>query len=91
MPATGSKWTCRVVSVTAERPHGIRYSLTLHVLDNTRLIGFDNAHGVKPLASHPKHAGESFPYDYRHRHVLDEGVLFGDLCVMAMLMDHSTF
>ena len=29
------------VDVTTERPHGIRYSLTLHAPDNTRLIGFD--------------------------------------------------
>jgi hypothetical protein len=33
------------------RPNGIRYSLTLHAPDNTRLIGFDNAHGVKPVGS----------------------------------------
>jgi hypothetical protein len=39
------------VTVTAEPPHGIRYSLTLHAPDNTRLIGFDNAHGVKPVGS----------------------------------------
>ncbi len=64
------------VPVTAERPHGIRYSLTLHAPDNTRLIGFDNAHGVKPAGSRFKHAGEKFPYDHRHRHALDEGVLY---------------
>ena len=39
------------VPVTADRPHGIRYSLTLHAPDNTRLIGFDNAHSVKPVGS----------------------------------------
>ena len=61
---------------TAERPHGIRYSLTLHAPDNTRLIGFDNAHGVKPVGSRFKHAGKRFPYDHRHRHALDEGVLY---------------
>jgi len=31
------------VGVTPERPHGIKYSLTLHAPDGTRLIGFDNA------------------------------------------------
>ena len=79
------------VSVTAERLHGIRYRLALHVSDNTRLIGFDNAHGVKPLGSHFKHAGKRFPYDHRHRHVLDEGVLFGDLMRHGYVMGHSTF
>ena len=64
------------VPVTAERPHGIRYSLTLHAPDNTRLIGFDNAHSVKPVGSRFKHAGKKFPYDHRHRHALDEGVLY---------------
>jgi hypothetical protein len=33
------------VAATPERPQGIRYSLTLHAPDSTRLIGFDNAHG----------------------------------------------
>jgi hypothetical protein len=64
------------VDVTAERPHGIRYSLTLHAPDNTRLIGFDNAHSVKPVGSRFKHAGKKFPYDHRHRHALDDGVLY---------------
>jgi outer membrane receptor for Fe3+-dicitrate len=64
------------VHVTNERPQGIRYSLTLHAPDNTRLIGFDNAHSVKPVGSRFKHAGKRFPYDHRHRHALDEGVLY---------------
>ena len=64
------------VPVTAKRPHGIRYSLTLHAPDNTRLLGFDNAHGVKPVGSRFKHAVKRFPYDHRHRHALDQGVLY---------------
>jgi hypothetical protein len=64
------------VDVTTERPHGIKYSLTLHAPDNTRLIGFDNAHSVKPSGSRFKHAGKRFPYDHRHRHATDEGVLY---------------
>ena len=64
------------VDVTTERPHGIRYSLTLHAPDNTRLIGFDNAHSVKPSGSRFNHAGKRFPYDHRHRHATDEGVLY---------------
>ena len=64
------------VDVTAERPHGIRYSLTLHAPDNTRLLGFDNAHGVTPVGSRFKHADKRFPYDHRHRHALDQGVLY---------------
>ena len=33
--------------VTAERPHGLSYSLAVHAPDGTRLGGFDNAHPVK--------------------------------------------
>ena len=32
---------------TAERPHGLSYSLTLHAPDGERLVGFDNAHAVR--------------------------------------------
>jgi hypothetical protein len=52
-------WVKREVSsvdVTAERPHGIRYSLTLHASENTWLIGFDNAHSVRLAGSRFKHA-----------------------------------
>ncbi len=34
------------VEVTDGRPHGIKYSLTLHDRKNRRLIGFDNAHSI---------------------------------------------
>lgn len=64
------------VPATPERPHGINYSLTLHAPDNRRLMGFDNAHAVRPMGSRFKHAGKSFPYDHQHRHAMDEGVLY---------------
>ena len=34
------------VPVSAEKPHGIDYSLTLHGPEGERLVGFDNAHPV---------------------------------------------
>ena len=34
------------VTATAERPHGLSYSFTLHAPDGNRLVGFDNAHDV---------------------------------------------
>lgn len=37
------------VPVSNQMPHGIRYSLTLHDRNNTRILGYDNAHAVKPL------------------------------------------
>ncbi len=38
----------RIVAIEAStvRPHGIKYSFTLHDVDGTRLLGFDNAHGL---------------------------------------------
>jgi hypothetical protein len=35
---------------TPQRPHGLSYSFTLHDPDGRRLLGFDNAHGVRPWA-----------------------------------------
>jgi hypothetical protein len=65
------------VAITTERPHGIKYSLTLHAPDGTRLIGFDNAHGgIKPEGSRFLHTGKKYPYDHKHRHVTDSGVLY---------------
>jgi hypothetical protein len=45
------------VEATTGRPHGIKYTFTLHDVDRARLLGFDNAHGV-PRAQ---------AYDHRHR------------------------
>lgn len=45
------------VATTTGRPHGIKYAFTLHDVDRTRLLGFNNAHGV-PRAQ---------AYDHRHR------------------------
>jgi hypothetical protein len=65
------------VAATVERPHGIKYSLTLHAPDSTRLLGFDNAHGgIKPEGSRFLHAGKKHPYDHKHRNATDAGVLY---------------
>jgi hypothetical protein len=46
------------VAATEGRPHGIKYSLTLHDPDGRRIYGLDNAHG----------AGRRRP-EFDHRHV----------------------
>ena len=48
------------VPVSAEKPHGLDYSLTLHGPDGERPVGFDNAHPV----ARQKRGG---PQDHRHR------------------------
>ncbi len=50
---------------TAERPHGLSCSLTLHAPDGARLIGFDNAHPL-PQRRGPG-AGRHREADHRHR------------------------
>ena len=37
------KFEIKRVQATTERPHGLRYSFTLHAPDGARLVGFDNA------------------------------------------------
>jgi hypothetical protein len=40
------KFEIRKAEATKARPYGLSYSFTLHAPDGTRLVGFDNAHGV---------------------------------------------
>lgn len=54
-------------------PHGVRYALTLHDRYGTRLLGFDNAHAIKP-PKRKRYAGQRLAYDHRHRHARDKGV-----------------
>jgi hypothetical protein len=56
---------------TAERPHGVAYSFTLHAPDGRRLIGFDNAHGVAHRGSRFKRRGKT--NDHWHRTETDPG------------------
>ena len=59
----GGHWVRFVVTrvqATAEKPHGLDYSLTLHRRDGERLVGFDNAHPVGK-----QRRGD--PQDHRHR------------------------
>ena len=54
-------WSIRfrvaAITETEGRPHGIKYAFTLHDADQTRLLGFDNAHGIPRARA----------YDHRHR------------------------
>ena len=59
------KFEVRQVKISPERPHGIRYSLTLHAPDGIRLAGFDNSHPVKD--GRGPGAGKRIGSDHRHR------------------------
>jgi hypothetical protein len=40
------KFMVKRADPSPERPHGLRYSFTLHTESGERLVGFDNAHVV---------------------------------------------
>jgi len=54
-------WSIRIrvteIEASAGRPQGIKYAFTLLDVDGTRLLGFDNAHGI----------ARAQVYDHRHR------------------------
>jgi hypothetical protein len=75
-----------VVAVSANTPHGIRYSLTLHEPYGNRILGYDNAHAVKPPKKF-KYAGTRLPYDHKHRHASDHGVPYAFKDAHQLLSD----
>ena len=65
------KFEIKRVEPTPERPHGLRYSFTLHDPGGQRLLGFDNAHAVDPVGSRFK--DRPLLADHWHRTETDEG------------------
>jgi len=67
------KFVVKQVPVSAERPHGLSYSLTLHDKAGKRIVGFDNAHAVprrkgqrrRSTQDHRHRLQTTRPYDYR--------------------------
>ena|SRR5579885_1389247 len=49
--------TAQRIDATAGRPHGIKYSLTLHDPAGRRIYGLDNAHGTRARRTQ---------FDHRH-------------------------
>ena len=60
------KFEVKQVPASAERPHGLRYSFTLHAKSGERLVGFDNAHPVA-AQSGPAKRSRKGPHDHKHR------------------------
>jgi len=65
------KFEIKRVGATKKRPHGLSYAFTLHAPDGTRLVGFDNAHGVPARGSRFKVRPEVS--DHWHRTETDPG------------------
>ena len=65
------KFAIRRVKATTTRPHGLRYSFTLHAPSGVRLVGFDNAHEVRAVGSAFKRPANAT--DHWHRTERDPG------------------
>jgi hypothetical protein len=65
-----TKFEIKRTDPTTERPHGLRYSFTLHDPDGKRLMGFDNAHTVAARGRNAKRPAEA---DHWHRTEDDPG------------------
>ena len=59
------RFSVQRVTMTAERPHGLNYSLTFHGPGGKRLVGFDNAHRVR--VSRGPGGKSRAGYDHKHR------------------------
>lgn len=60
------KFKIHTTPKTINIPHGIKYSLTLHNKYNRRIIGYDNAHGMK-LPKKKKFSGTRQIWDHKHQ------------------------
>lgn len=61
-----TKFEAYRVEESAHVPHGIRYSLTLHDRHNRRVIGYDNAHAIKPARK--RFGARKVTWDHKHQH-----------------------
>jgi hypothetical protein len=82
------KFEARRIEPTAERPHGLRYSLTLHDPNGDRLVGFDNAHGVPPQGS--RFRKPDVEHDHWHRTGDDQGRPYRFTTISQLLDDFET-
>jgi hypothetical protein len=80
------KIEARRVRPSTDAAHGIRYSLTLHDRHGTRVLGYDNAHAIKPPKKF-KYAGHRLPYDHKHRTANDKGVPYAFKSAQRLLED----
>ena len=60
------KIEARVVPASKHTPHGVRYCLTLHDRNNTRVLGYDNAHRIEQ-ATRKRFSGRKMKWDHVHK------------------------
>lgn len=59
-----TKFEAHIVDKSEHIPHGVRYSLTLHDKHNIRILGYDNAHAIKPKRK--KYGAKREIWDHKH-------------------------
>lgn len=59
------KLEAKKVEQSKHRPHGVKYSLTLHDRQNNRILGYDNAHCPKTRKK-AGFRGRRIVYDHKH-------------------------
>jgi hypothetical protein len=67
-PMENGYWTkieAKTVISNEHIPHGIKYSLTLHNPNNIRVLGYDNAHAIKPKKK--KYGAKRLVWDHKHK------------------------
>ena len=79
------KFEIRLIEPTTERPHGLRYALTLHDPDGKRLMGFDNAHTVAAVGS--RFAARPEEADHWHRDENDVGRPYAFVSAEKLITD----
>jgi len=68
-----------------ERPHGIRYTFTLHDNHNRRIFGMDNKH-VPPNRCKGYH-GRIVEFDHTHEDAEDEGTAYAFINAETLMTD----
>lgn len=63
------KVDARNVEITPYRPHGIKYSLTLHDQEGERIFGIDNAHAIMEKRGFGRKRMQVFDHTHRGKHV----------------------
>lgn len=59
------KFEANQVDSSPQIPHGMSYSISLHDKYNHRVIGFDNAHGIKPKRK--RFGARKITWDHKHQ------------------------
>jgi hypothetical protein len=79
------RFVIKKIRPTMPRPHGLRYSFTLHDGDGRRILGFDNAHRVPKAGA--KYKTLAHIVDHWHRTTDDRGRPYGFVDAETLVED----